>query len=78
MSDYHTEVGGKVVCYRGHPMWTLADADNGKMLCEHLRETEAKVARLHAEVALWKERYDGTTEGKMHREIYGIPKEPKR
>lgn len=41
-------------------------------------QSKAEVARLHAEVERWKKRYEGTAEAKMHREIYGIPKEGQR
>jgi len=61
VSDYMTEVGGKVVCYRRKPMWTLADASNGKKLSEHLQRMEAKVARLKAEVERLKAEPDALT-----------------
>jgi len=60
-------------------MIPLHVADQAVAACEaEIQKLRDDVARLHKEVALWKKRYEGTAEAKMHREIYGIPKEPKR
>ena len=59
-------------------MIPLRIADMAVAACDaEIQKLREEVARLHKEVALWKERYEGTTEAKLGREIYGIPKEPK-
>lgn len=52
MSNYHTEQAGRIVCYKGTPLWHLTDAEHGKHLCEHLahKETLLNVARADVEV----------------------------
>ena len=60
-------------------MIPLHIADQAVAACEaEIQKLREENATLRAEVERWKERYEGTTEAKLGRIIYGIPKEPKR
>lgn len=83
MSEYHTELNGLFVGYRGTSRWVMVSEDNGRDLCDHLKHKEkllvdarSEIAALRTKLAELQENYHLLNEAVAR--VLRKPKEDKR